>query len=183
MTICDCRLPAKMALFLVVLVVAGCREKVVTGPEQSLPNQVVDSFVLHESNSGQKLYMMEAERAYVYDGDQRVDVVKPSVTFYDENGAVHSHLFADAGTIYSRNEDLVARGNVVVRTEDGTSLATDSLCWSNVQRIVRTDAPVEISTPKGVIRGQGLISDAGLNKIQIQSEVRGTSDYDFETGK
>ena len=183
MTICDCRLLARAGLLLAAFTVAGCREKVVAGPEQALPNQIVESFVLHESNSGQKLYMMEAECAYVYDGDQRVDVVKPIVTFYDENGAVHSRLVADAGTIYSRNEDLVARGHVVVRTEDSTSLATDSLCWSNVQRIVRTDAPVEISTPKGVIRGQGLVSDAGLNKIQIQSEVRGTSNYDFETGK
>jgi hypothetical protein len=62
-------------------------------------------------------------------------------------------------------------------------LATDSLSWSNLHRLVRTDADLVIETPKGRIEGEGLVSDAGLNKIDILSPVHGTSDYDFEAGK
>ena len=166
-----------------VLAVTACREKSTVGPPQTLPSQTVEDLVLHESSSGKRLYTLEAEKAYVYDADQRIEVTSPHVAFYDEAGKVHSRLVADAGTIYSKTEDLVARGHVEVRTEDSTMLATDSLSWANSRRVVRTDAPVEISTPRGRVNGRGLVSDAGLTKIEILSEVTGRSDYDFQTGK
>lgn len=162
------------------LIAAGCRGEPPVEPGGELPNQVIEMFALHETNSAGQLYMLEAETAYVHDSDQRVEVVRPQVTFYNEEGGVHSVLIADRGTIQSRTEDLVARGNVTVRTEDGTLLRTDSLVWSNGPRIVHTDAPVDISSRDGEIHGQGLVSDAGLSRIQIKSEVRGTSSYDFE---
>jgi LPS export ABC transporter protein LptC len=163
-----------------VLVTGGCRERVAVGPEPTPPSQVVESLELHECHSGLRLYSLRAERADVFDGEQRVEVEKPEVTFYDGTGKAQSWLAADSATIHSQTEDLVARGHVVVRTADSTVLSTDSLCWSNSRRVVSTDAPVEISTPKGVVRGQGLRSDAGLDRIQILSEVRGSSDYKFE---
>jgi LPS export ABC transporter protein LptC len=168
---------------LTLLPFGGCKDKPVAGPTPALPNQIIECFTLHESNSGKRLYTLQASRALVYEAEQRVDVTELHVSFYDDNGAVHSTLVADQGTIYSRTEDLVARGNVSVTTEDSTVLLTDSLAWSNAARLVRTDAPLLISTPKGRVKGKGLVSDAGLSKIEIQSEVTGTSDYDFETGK
>jgi LPS export ABC transporter protein LptC len=168
------------AVFLMVL---SCNDKPVCGPNPVLPNQIVEALTLNESSSGKRLYTLEAQKAYVYDPAQRIDVTGLRVLFYDEAGGVGSTLVADEGSIYSRNEDLVARGHVVVRTSDSTKLETDSLAWSNQRRLVRTDADLVIETPKGRIVGRGLVSDAGLNKIDILSPVHGTSDYDFETGK
>jgi LPS export ABC transporter protein LptC len=168
------------AVFLVLL---ACNDKPVCGPNPVLPNQTVEALTLHESSSGRRLYTLEARQAYVYDPAQRVDVTGVRVLFYDEVGGVSSTLVADEGSIYSRNEDLVARGHVVVRTTDSTKLETDSLAWSNQRRLVRTDADLVIVTPKGRIEGKGLVSDAGLNRIEVLSPVKGTSDYDFETGK
>jgi LPS export ABC transporter protein LptC len=168
------------AMFLVLL---ACSDKPVCGPNPVLPNQEIDAFTLHESSSGKRLYTLEAQKAYVYDPVQRIDVTGLRVLFYDEVGGINSTLVADEGSIYSQNEDLVARGHVVVRTSDSTLLETDSLAWSNKRRLVRTDADLVIETPKGRIEGKGLVSDAGLNKIDILSPVQGTSDYDFQTGK
>jgi len=161
----------------------ACSDKPVCGPNPVLPNQEVDAFTLHESSSGKRLYTLEAQRAYVYDPASRVDVSDLRVLFYDEVGGVNSTLVAEEGSIYSKNEDLVARGQVVVRTSDSTVLKTDSLAWSNQRRLVRTDADLVIETPRGRVEGKGLVSDAGLTKIDILSPVQGTSDYDFETGK
>jgi LPS export ABC transporter protein LptC len=170
-------------LVAVCLVLFACNDKPVCGPNPVLPNQEIDAFTLHESSSGKRLYTLEAQKAYVYDPAQRVDVTGLRVLFYDEVGGITSTLVSDEGSIYSKNEDLVARGHVVVRTSDSTLLETDSLAWSNQRRLVRTDADLVIQTPKGRIEGKGLESDAGLNKIDILSPVHGTSDYDFETGK
>ena len=176
-------LAAGRALIILFCTLLACEEKPVCGPNPSLPNQEIDSFTLHESSSGRRLYTLEAQKAYVYDPAQRIDVTGLRVLFYDEVGGINSTLVADAGSIYSQNEDLVARGHVIVRTSDSTELETDSLAWSNQRRLVRTDADLVIETPKGRIEGKGLVSDAGLNKIDILSPVQGTSDYDFETGK
>jgi LPS export ABC transporter protein LptC len=170
-------------LALAFILLLACKDKPVCGPNPVLPNQEIDAFTLHESSSGKRQFTLEAQKAYVYDPAQRVDVTGLRVLFYDDAGGVSSTLVADEGSIYSQNEDLVARGNVIVRTSDSTMLETDSLAWSNQRRLVRTDADLVIETPKGRIEGKGLVSDAGLTKIDILSPVQGTSDYDFETGK
>jgi len=183
--ILDCR-PESVVRFIlatVVVLVLACKDKPICGPNPVLPNQEIDAFSLHESSSGKRQYTLEAQKAYVYDPAERVDVTGLRVLFYDDAGAISSTLVADEGSIYSKNEDLVARGNVVVRTSDSTRLETDSLAWSNQRRLVRTDADLVIETPKGRIVGKGLVSDAGLTKIDILSPVQGTSDYDFETGE
>jgi LPS export ABC transporter protein LptC len=161
----------------------SCNDKPVCGPNPVLPNQEIEAFTLHESSSGKLVYTLEAQKAYVYDPAQRIDVTGLRVLFYDEVGGINSTLVADEGSIYSQNEDLVARGHVIVRTSDSTVLTTDSLAWSNQRRLVRTDADLVIETPKGRVQGKGLVSDAGLTKIDILSPVQGTSDYDFKAGE
>ncbi len=161
----------------------ACNDKPVCGPNPVLPSQIIEALTLNESSSGKRLYTLEAQKAYVYDPVQRVDVTGVRVLFFSEAGGVNSTLVADEGSIYSQDEDLVAHGHVVVRTSDSTLLTTDSLAWDNTRRLVRTDANVVIETPKGRVAGKGLVSDAGLNKVDILSPVQGTSDYNFQTGK
>ncbi|MBM3322164.1 LPS export ABC transporter periplasmic protein LptC [candidate division WOR-3 bacterium] len=165
-----------------VVLATSCHDKQAPASTQSLPSQVIEQFTLVESGSGRRLYSLTADRAFVFDPERRVDVVRLRVQFYDDDRGVHSVLEADQGTIY-QNENLVARGTVMVRTADSTLLLTDSLTWNNPAQQVRTDAPVEIVTPRGRVRGRGLVSDAGLNRIEIQGQVSGTSDYDFEAGR
>jgi len=157
----------------------ACPEMRTPVTDTRLPDQVVEDFVVHETSSGVRLYTLQAERAFVFDREQRSDVVNPRVTFYEEGLTVNAVLSADSGVVYSRTEDLVARGNVRVQTADSTVLLTDSLAWSSALRVVRTDAAVEIFTPNGNLRGVGLVSDAGLQRIEILSEVSGTSSYEL----
>ncbi|MCR4424436.1 MAG: LPS export ABC transporter periplasmic protein LptC [candidate division WOR-3 bacterium] len=162
-----------------ILVISQCKDASIPSPGENLPDQVVYGFVLHESASGKRLYTLNAAEAVVREPEGRIDVKSPIVTFYDEGGGVYSTLRAELGVILTRNEDLIARGNVVVQTAESTRLYTDSLVWNNTRKVVLTDAGVTIESPKGRIVGQGLIADAALNKIEIVSEVRGSSSYEF----
>lgn len=162
-----------------VLIVGGCKEASVPDLTENLPDQVVRWFVLHESASGQRLYTLTAEEAIVREKEGRIEVRRPIVTFFDNGGAVYSTLCADEGVVLTHTEDLIARGNVVIQTAESTALFTDSLVWNNYRQLVLTDAGVAIESPKGKVAGQGLVADAGLNKIEIVSEVRGSSSYEF----
>lgn len=172
-----------VALSTLVLLFAGCPDKGVELGTTRLPDQVAEDFRLDESSTGERLFTLESDRAEVYEDSQVVQVTGVKVTFYDDAGGVYSLLTAKTGTIHKLTEDLVARGGVVVRTADSTVLVTDSLVWSNGTRKVHTDADVTIRTPKGEVRGTGLQSNAGLTRVEMKSEVRGTSQYRFETGK
>lgn len=168
---------AQPVTLLVALLLGGCLERQMPPGEERLPDQVIEEFELVETASGRRVFRLEAVRAFVYDADGRVEVHSPRVTFLDDDGSVFSTLEADSGTISPKSQDLVARGHVRIATEEGTSLATDSLTWSNREQVVRTDAPVVVGTPSGRIEGHGLVSDAGLSKVTIKSEVRGSADF------
>ena len=158
----------------------GCREPAPVADSGARPDQVIEGFTMHETASGERLYTLEADTAGVFERDGHVNVARPRVSFYTEAGAIHAVLVAHSGILGSRTGDLVAYGNIEVRTSDSTLLRTDSLYWDNAVRLVRTDAPVAILTPRGELFGHGLIADAGLTRVEIQSEVTGKSDYRFE---
>ncbi|MEO0004566.1 MAG: LPS export ABC transporter periplasmic protein LptC [candidate division WOR-3 bacterium] len=162
-----------------LLLLPGCRQERVAFSPDVLPSQVILDLTLDESMSGRRLWTLYASRAVVWEKDNRIDVDTIKIVFYDENGAPYSQLNADCGRVFTRTEDLVARGNVRVTTSDSTTLLTDSLAWDNSRRIVHTDADITIRTLKGTIWGKGLVSDASLERIEIKSEVRGSADYDF----
>jgi len=172
------RHPAYLAIALVL--VAGCPNPDGLTETSKLPDQVIVGFLLHESASGERLYTLEADTAYVFDSEQRSDVVRLKVSFYDAGSRVTAVLRADRGVVLNKSEDLVAHGGVVVRTQDSTALWTDSLAWTNSMRLVRTDADVVIETPKGRVTGKGLVSDATFSRIQILSPVQGSSDCQFD---
>ena len=145
----------------------------------AVPSQVIEGFRLNETKDGRTVYDLTAERAYVYNDSNRIDVTRPSVRFYDENQCLFSTLTADSGCVHSRTSDLVARHNVHVETRDSTILNTDSLAWCNRDQIVQTDAAIDLRSPHGNVTGMGLVSDAGLKRIEVKNAVQGTTTYDF----
>lgn len=173
-------LAQKLLVILVVVVAVSCDEPGTRVDSSVLPDQVIEDFRLDETSSGERLFSLEAGRAEVREDSQIVELKSVRVLFYDDTGGVYSVLTAREGTIWRLTENLVARGGVEVRTADSTILVSESLVWSNGPRRVHTDAPVAVRTPRGEVRGVGLESDAGLERIQMKSEVRGTSNWRFE---
>lgn len=166
-------------LFVLIIFIA-CRESEPKAGSENVPSQIVEGFRLMESVSGKKLYQLQALKAYIYEASNKIDVTEPKIIFFDDAGKEFSTLVAHSGSVNNKSSDLIARNEVIVQTQDSTYLYTDSLVWLNSRQIVTTDAWVTINSKQGNIEGQGLISDAGLKKIEIKSAVKGKSNYKFE---
>lgn len=95
------------------------------------------------------------------------------ITFYDHDGRRSSTLTADRGTIDEQSHDMSAAGHVVVVSDRGGTLTTDSLQWIEQANRIRTDAPVRISTEKDVITGIGFEADPNLEHWEITRNVQG----------
>jgi len=145
-----------------------------------LPDQIVDNFQMEESASEKERYALTGKRAFYYNKHNRVVVHDPEIEFYGPRKEVSAHVVCDSGIVNDKSGDLVAYGDVVVTTEDGTVLRTDSLVWFNKRAEIETDAMVFITSPEGTIEGKGLISDAYLNRIEIKEEVSGTTEFSVD---
>jgi len=169
----------KIALFISILLLS-CEEKVKElNSTPTLPSEVVEDFRLDETEQGKKVYTLKAEKAYLYKSLHRIDVREPRITFFDEKGKVFSILTSKKGRIDTRTYDLLAKGDVVVKTRDSTTLYTDSLIWDQRKRIITTQAWVRVKSPTSTLEGEGLVSDASLQKIEI-THIRGESPYKFK---
>jgi|WetSurMetagenome_2_1015567.scaffolds.fasta_scaffold248471_2 LPS export ABC transporter protein LptC len=89
------------------------------------------------------------------------------VDFFNELEQHTSLLTSRRGKVNDRTQDFAAYDNVIVISDSGTTLRTDSLYWDNATRKIRTEAFVDIVSPTEHIMGHGMISDQGLKNYTI----------------
>jgi len=159
-----------------VLVIAalalGCEEKirpsVVAINPTEIPSQESWNSTVTFTDSAKVKAILWAGHIASYSTQQRT-LLSDSlhVDFYNEMEEHTSVLTARRGRVNDRTQDFEAHENVVVVSDSGTVLRTDSLFWDNATRKIRTDAFVDIVSPTEHIMGHGMISDQGLKNYKI----------------
>lgn len=161
-----------LALVLIALAAMGCEEKikpaVVPIDQSEIPSQESWRSTVVFSDSAKTKAILWAGHIAVY-SLRRTTFLSDSihVDFYNEEEQHTSLLTARRGKVNDQTQDLEAYDNVVVISDSGTVLKTDSLFWNNADRKIHTDAFVDISSPTEHIMGQGMISDQGLKHYRI----------------
>ncbi len=152
----------------------ACEKEVEERLPTDLPKITLEKLCLTETKSGQKLWMLTAARAGVYEEIIKVDSVQ--VRFYDEEEIEFSVLNAPRGELNTRTHNIFVADSVLVFTSDSTVLYTDSLFWLNDSAKILSDAYVRIVKRDGtVIEGKGLRTDPRLTKIEVLGETKGES--------
>ena len=160
-------------LVAVCLAAAGC-ERQAPSPTASpeVPDQVVSQFTLTETVNGQLRWRLTARGASTYRGLGVIRATGVTIDFYDDGGGVYSHLTAREGEIRTATNDMAARGDVVVTTQTGTRVETESLRFLNrAQRIV-SDERVTVRRGGDVLSGVGFESDPSLERWEFRQQVR-----------
>lgn len=138
-----------------------------------------------ESVLGLPTWILEADEATHDDETEITNLSVLRVTFFDEAGDTTSVLTADEGEADRRTRHLIARRNVVVRTQEGHVLETEVLEWDNGRQKIFSEEPVRITEGRNVYTGIGLVSDPSLRDFEIQRDFRGTilpEETDGDTG-
>lgn len=92
---------------------------------------------------------------------------------YDQEGKHISSLQADSGWIREKRQEITVLGNVVVKSDQGVILETQSLSWNPQINKVTTEDFVKITKGEDVITGYGLEADQELKELKIKKEVKG----------
>jgi len=93
--------------------------------------------------------------------------------FYDEHLVPKSHLTADYGIRYEKQQRMEARKNVVIINEKGEQLNTEHLIWDERNAKLYSDEFVKITTADEVLYGDGFVSNQDFTKWKIY-KLKGT---------
>jgi len=165
-----------LAMCLLARALAGCEGERnrpgTTAPQPGpagypAPDQVVENGQHVITVQGVRKAVMVAERLYFYEQLGKVVGDTIEVTFYDEEGTYQSTLTARTGELQEATQDMIAKGSVMVRSED-SSIRTEELRYDPAQDLVTTDQQTEIVQRGNVIRGRGVTADPGLKNIRIR---------------
>ncbi len=95
--------------------------------------------------------------------DQNVDA-----DFFNEEEVFTTNLKSLIAEIDEEEDFLVAIGNVVVVTDSGVTLLTDTLSWDNQEeKVFTSDSVIFITEKKDTLYGIGFESDIELNNWKI----------------
>ncbi len=119
------------------------------------------------TNDGKKSWEVNGAKADI--GDEKINVDQVDANFY---GKQNGNLKADKGIIDKVNGAVNLQDNVVVTSERGTTMKTDSLDWDRNKDLVTTKDKVKIEDVQGVITGTGLKAQPNLKKAQLNEDVK-----------
>ncbi|HYM82023.1 MAG TPA: LPS export ABC transporter periplasmic protein LptC [Candidatus Limnocylindria bacterium] len=174
------RSPAVLAvvgLLLLLAALSGCERARSLDPTSSnaeLPDQEVSDFVLTETDGGRLEWKMFARGAATYSARNLIIARDVRVDFFDENGKRSSVLTAQEGEIHQLRRDMVARGNVVLQTTEGTRMSTQQLRFLNREQKIVSDEFVRVERSGDVLTGYGFESDPHLNHFEFKRRVQAT---------
>jgi len=161
-----------LAAAVLIVVFAGCEERVkpslIPLGQEEIPAQQSWRSTVTFSDSAVVKAVLWAGHIAIYQS-KRETLLGDSihVDFFDEGGRKTSTLTARRGRVDDRTRDFDAFENVVVTSDEGTVLRTDSLFWTNAERKIHTEAFVDIRSKTEQIRGHGLVSDQSLKNYRI----------------
>lgn len=159
-----------MVLFAVLVGCSG-REGNIEPSGETLPDQVIQDFVLVETSGEMVTWKLYADRAEIFDAKNEAVIYGVRVDFYEE-GEYASTLTSDTGTIDTLRNDMVARGNVVINSKkEGAVLKTEELRWDSKTQLITSDYEATLEKGDTVIIGQGFEASPGLSRFKTKEMV------------
>ncbi len=129
------------------------------------------SFIL--TDKGLSRAQMVGDTLYFFDDNTRVESENPHITFFTATGAKDAVLTALHGTSNTRTNNMIARRNVVVVSEDGRRLTTQELIYNQQKNEISSDSAFVLTEPNRRLEGVGFRSDPNMKNIQILSGAKG----------
>ncbi len=158
---------------------AGCGQRRVASPAGStgeLPDQEVSDFVLTETNQGTPAWTLFARYAATYSARNTIIARSIRVDFFDREGKGTSTLTAREGEINQSSRNMVARGNVVLKSSEGTRMTSQEMRFLNAEQRIRVPETqlVRVERAGDVLTGYGFESDPELHHFEFKRRVTAT---------
>ncbi len=163
----------KIFVIIVLIFLTGCSTPVVN---ESHKEELVER-PDHESwdvrititNAGKKRAFIKADYLEQYDDKNFISLENNvNIDFFDANEEHMSSLSSDKADINERTDFLRAVNNIIVESDSGVTLFTDTLSWDNDRELIFTNDSVMITTETNdTLYGIGFESDVNMERWKI----------------
>jgi len=137
-----------------------------------VPDQEFSDFTTLESDSGLVRWVLKAPVARVYNARKLLVTDDPRIEFFDRQGILTSVLTSDKGEYNQVTHDLTALGRVVVTSEEGYVLETESLVWVNGLGEIHSEDFLKFTKGADVFTGYGFRGDPELRNVEILRDIK-----------
>ena len=138
-------------------------------------DQVMYNARFNLTDQGLQRAHLESDTAYFFDDNTRIELEKVNTTFFTVTGEKNAVLTSERGTFNSRTNNMIARKNVVVVTEDGRRLTTPELIYNQQRNEISSDSAFVETEPNRRLEGVGFRSDPDMKNIRILKGTTGVA--------
>lgn len=144
--------------------------------DEALLNMKSDNVVIglrhRMTTEGRARVILLADTAYMQ--RDSMEVVRPRMEFFDENGTRTGDLVAKRGFIHARTEAMTVRGGVVLNTVQGDRrIQTEELHFDPQADRIWSDVATTMRERGTVLSGTGFTADAQMTNVRVVNP-RGT---------
>jgi LPS export ABC transporter protein LptC len=136
-------------------------------------DQVMYGARFNLTDKGLQRAQLQADTAYFFEDNTRIELEKVHTTFFTATGAKNAVLTSERGRFNSRTNNMVARRNVVVVSEDGRRLTTPELNYNQQTNEIASDSAFVMTEPNRRVEGIGFRSDPDMKNIRILKGASG----------
>jgi LPS export ABC transporter protein LptC len=163
---------------LATVTLSACTEKkqppvATESPLADSADQVIYGLKFRLTAMGVDRAQLQADTAYFFDDNTRVELENVHTTFYTVAGTKDAVLTSSRGTHNNRTGNMIARQNVVVVSEDGRRLTTQELIYNPQRNEISSDSAFVMTEPNRQLEGIGFRSDPNMKNIQILKGASG----------
>ena len=159
-------------LIIIMLLISGCQNteiKKAGKTRDGLPDAESWKATITLTNKGSKRAVIKSGHLEKYQQRQYI-LLNQNVDadFFNNEEIYTSNLKSNIAEIDEAKDFLVAMGNVVVVSDSGVTLYTDTLSWDNVdEKVFTDDSVIFITEESDTLYGIGFKSDIELNNWEI----------------
>jgi LPS export ABC transporter protein LptC len=163
------------------LATLGCNSNKTTPPVSSRSaladsaNQVMYGARFNLTDQGVMHAQLVADTAYFFDDNTRVELMHVNSTFFTNTGVKSAVLTSRRGTYHTATGMMLARGDVVVNSEDGRRLRSEELKYDQGRNEISSDSAFALTGPDRSLQGIGFRSDPNLQNVHVLKTLSGTA--------
>ena len=166
-------------VYLLFLILLSCSEEPIQQLQsrEGLPDQ--ESWGVNIILTDQGIVRAKVQSGHLEKYNEKEFIMLDSsvyVDFYDKNEIHTSVLTSDVAEINQNSNDMIARSNVVAKSDSGITLYSKTLLWSSRDEKLKTQEKIMITTlDRDTLYGIGFESDSDLKNWKILSPSGVTS--------
>jgi LPS export ABC transporter protein LptC len=164
------RLPA---LFLGALL-GGCSSKHApaagAAEKTAAPDQVISQFTVDNIVDGERRWVLESPKAYVFEAEKHVDLDFPKIRFL-EKGRPGTLMQAGRGRYFTETGSLRSWDGVVLVSTDGALVESPWMDYDAPRDLVTSTAPVTVTREDSILRGIGWQAKPDISRIIVHHQT------------